>query len=86
MQAAERDCLEATECVRSRRTYTMAKDRASGEYAGVTLIESATRGHNGRTCTVIKFVMPRALASRLNVCKGKEADMHLRGDRIVMLF
>ena len=37
----------------------MAKDRASGEYAGVTLIESATRGHNGRTCTVIKFVIPR---------------------------
>ena len=59
MQAAERDCLEATECVRSCRTYTMAKDRASGVYAGVTLIESATRGHNGRTCTVIKFVIPR---------------------------
>ena len=86
MQTAERDCLEATECVRPCRTYTMAKDRASGTYAGVTLIESATRGHNGNTCTVIKFVIPRALASRRNVCKRREADMHLRGDRIVMLF
>ena len=64
----------------------MTKDGASGEYAGVTLIESATRGHDGRTRTVIKFVMPKALARRLNVCKGKEAELHLRESRIVMLF
>ena len=68
------------------KTCTMTKDGASGEYAGVTLIGSATRGHNGRTRTVIKFVMPRAPASRPNVCKGKEADMRLRGGRIVMPF
>ena len=68
------------------KTCTMTKDGASGEDTGVTLIESATRGHNGRTCTVIKFVMPRALARRLNVCNGKEAELHLRESRIVMLF
>ena len=68
------------------RTCTMTKDGTSGEYAGVTLIGSATRGHDGRTRTVIKFVMPRALARRLNVCNGKEAELHLRESRIVMLF
>ena len=30
--------------------------------------------------------MPRALARRLNVCKGKEAEVRLRGDRIIMFF
>ena len=68
------------------KTCTMTKDGTSGEYAGVTLNESATMGHNGRTGTVIKFVIPRALARRLNVCNGKEAELHLRRDRIVMLF
>ena len=68
------------------KTCTMTKDGTSGEYAGVTLNESATRGHNGRTRTVIKFVIPRALARRLNVCNGKEAELHLRESRIVMLF
>ena len=72
--------------VQDDKTCTTTKDGASGEYAGVTLIESATRGHNGRTGTVIKFVIPRALARRLNVCNGKEAELHLRRDRIVMLF
>ena len=62
------------------------KGRASGEYAGVTLIKSATRGHDGRTRAVIKFVMSRALARRLNVCNGKEAEVRLRESRIVMLF
>ena len=36
------------------KTCTMTKDGTSGEYAGVTLNESATMGHNGRTGTVIK--------------------------------
>ena len=68
------------------KTCTMTKDGTSGEYAGVTLNESATRGYNGRTRTVIKFVIPKALARRLNVCNGKEAELHLRGNHIVMFF
>ena len=54
--------------------------------APATLIGSATRGHNGRIRTVIKFVIPRALARRLNVYKGKGAEMRLRGGRIMTLF
>ena len=68
------------------KTCTMTKDGTSGEYAGVTLNESTTREHNGRTGTVIKFVIPRAPARRLNVCNGKEAELRLRESRIVMLF
>ena len=50
------------------------------------LSETTTRRHNGETCTVIKFVILRALASRLKVYKGKEVEMYLRGDLITMLF
>ena len=50
------------------------------------LSETMTRRHNGETCTIIKFVILRALASRLKVYKGKEVEMHLRGDLITMLF
>ena len=50
------------------------------------LSETTTRRHSGKTCTVIKFVILRAIASRLKVYKGKEVEMHLRGDLITMLF
>ena len=52
----------------------------------VTLSETVTRKYNGRTYTIIKFVIPRALANRLKVYKGKEVELHLRGDHIVMFF
>ena len=52
----------------------------------VTLSETVTRKYNGRTYTIIKFVIPRALANKLKVYKGKEVELHLRGDRIIMLF
>ena len=37
----------------------------------VTLSETVTRKYNGRTYTIIKFVIPRALANRLKVIQGK---------------
>ena len=45
-----------------------------------------TRRHNGETCTVIKFVILKELASRLKAYKGKEVEMHLRGGIMTMLF
>ena len=52
----------------------------------VTLSETVTRKYNGRTYTIIKFVIPRALANRLKVYKGKEVELHLRGNSIIMFF
>ena len=68
------------------KTCTLTKDGTSGEYTGVMLIESATRGHNGREYTIIRFVLPKELANRLKAYRRKEVEMHLRGDRIIMLF
>ena len=48
--------------------------------------ETMTRRHNGETCTIIKFVILRELASRLKAYKGKEVEMYLGGDLITMLF
>ena len=52
----------------------------------VTLSETVTRKYNGRTYTIIKFVIPKALADRLKVYKGKEVELHLRGNSIIMFF
>ena len=52
----------------------------------VTLSETVTRKYNGRTYTIIKFVIPKALADKLNVYKGKEVELHRRGNSIIMFF
>ena len=52
----------------------------------VTLSETVTRKYNGRTYTIIKFVIPKELANRLKVYKGKEVELHLRGNSIIMFF
>ena len=52
----------------------------------VTLSETVTRKYNGRTYTIIKFVIPKAFADRLKVYKGKEVELHLRGNSIIMFF
>ena len=52
----------------------------------MTLSETVTRKYNGRTYTIIKFVIPKELANRLKVYKGKEVELHLRGNSIIMFF
>ena len=66
--------------------YALSRKRLDNDDVLVTLSETVTRKYNGRTYTVTKFVIPRMLANRLKVYKGKEVDLHLRGDRIIMLF
>ena len=66
--------------------YALSRERLDNDDVSVTLSETVTRKYNGRTYTIIKFVIPRALATKLNVYKGKEVELHLRGDRITMLF
>ena len=66
--------------------YVLSRKRLDSDDVSVTLSETVTRKYNGRTYTIIKFVIPRALANRLKVYKGKEVELHLRGDRIIMLF
>ena len=52
----------------------------------VTLSESVTRRYNGREYTIIRFVLPKELANSLKAYRGKEVELHLRGDHIVMFF
>ena len=66
--------------------YALSRKRLDDGDFPVTLSENVTRRYNGKTYTIIKFVIPRALATKLKVCKGKEVELHLRGDRIIMLF
>ena len=66
--------------------YALSRKRLDNDDVLVTLSETVTRKYNGRTYTIIKFVIPRALATKLKVYKGKEVELHLRGDRIIMLF
>ena len=66
--------------------YVLSRKRLDNDDVSVTLSETVTRKYNGRTYTIIKFVIPRALATKLKVYKGKEVELHLRGDRIIMLF
>ena len=64
----------------------LSRKRLDDNDVSVTLSETVTRKYNGRTYTIIKFVIPRALANRLKVYKGKEVELHLKGDRIAMFF
>ena len=66
--------------------YALSKKWHGDSDIPVTLSETVTRKYNGRTYTIIKFVIPRELANRLKVYKGKEVELHLRGDSIIMLF
>ena len=66
--------------------YALSKKWHGDSDIPVTLSETVTRKYNGRTYTVIKFVIPRMLANRLKVYKGKEVELHLRGDSIIMFF
>ena len=68
------------------KIYTMAKAKTNEDDMQVTLSETVTRRYNGRVYTILKFVIPRELANRLNVYKGKEVEMRQQGDRIAMLF
>ena len=52
----------------------------------VTLSESVTRRYNGREYTITRFVLPKELANSLKAYRGKEVEMHLRGDSIIMFF
>ena len=47
--------------------------------------ESVTRRYNGREYR-IRFVLPKELADSLKAYRGKEVELHLRGDHIVMFF
>ena len=40
----------------------------------------------GREYTIIRFVLPKELANSLKAYRGKEVELHLRGDHIVMFF
>ena len=66
--------------------YALSRKRLDNDDVLVTLSETVTRKYNGRTYTIIKFVIPRELANRLKVYKGKEVELHLRGDSIIMFF
>ena len=48
--------------------------------------ESVTRRYNGREYTIIRFVLPKELANSLKAYRGKEVELHLRGDHIIMFF
>ena len=52
----------------------------------VTLSESVTRRYNGREYTIIRFVLPKELANSLKAYRGKEVELHLRGNSIIMFF
>ena len=66
--------------------YALSKKWHGDSDIPVTLSETVTRKYNGRTYTIIKFVIPKELANRLKVYKGKEVELHLRGDSIIMFF
>ena len=64
----------------------LSRKRLDNDDVLVTLSETVTRKYNGRTYTVIKFVIPRMLANSLKAYRGKEVELHLRGDSIIMFF
>ena len=66
--------------------YALSKKWHGDSDIPVTLSETVTRKYNGRTYTIIKFVIPKELANRLKVYKGKEVELHLRGNSIIMFF
>ena len=66
--------------------YVLSRKRLDSDDVSVTLSETVTRKYNGRTYTIIKFVIPKELANRLKVYKGKEVELHLRGNSIIMFF
>ena len=66
--------------------YVLSRKRLGDGDFPVTLSESVTRRYNGREYTITRFVLPKELANSLKAYRGKEVDLHLRGDHIVMFF